>query len=100
MVVLKRLADAERDGDPIHAMLEASQVGHDGHAVGITAPSRDAQLALIQACWAKADIEAGDLSFVEAHGTGTLAGVRSNSKRSGPLSPTGRTTARPAGSGP
>lgn len=74
VAVLKRLEDAERDGDPIYAVIEASVVRHDGRTEGIVHPSRDSQLDLLQRCWRAAGIKAADLTFIEAHGTGTSIG--------------------------
>jgi acyl transferase domain-containing protein len=74
VAVLKRREDAERDGDPIYAVIEASVVRHDGRTEGIVHPSRDSQLDLLQRCWRTAGIKADDLTFIEAHGTGTSIG--------------------------
>lgn len=74
VVALKRLADAVRDGDPIHAVITASGVNQDGRSNGITVPNADAQVALIQRVCAEAGIAPGDLQYVEAHGTSTPVG--------------------------
>ncbi|MFJ5226339.1 amino acid adenylation domain-containing protein [Streptomyces sp. NPDC088400] len=74
VVTLKRLADAVRDGDPIHAVITASGVNQDGRTNGITVPSADAQVTLIERVCAEAGITPGSLQYVEAHGTSTPVG--------------------------
>lgn len=74
IVALKRLADAERDGDPVHAVIIGSGVNQDGRTNGITVPDEDAQVALIEQVCAEAGITPGDLQYVEAHGTSTPVG--------------------------
>ncbi|MEU0400891.1 amino acid adenylation domain-containing protein [Streptomyces sp. NPDC006197] len=74
MVALKRLADAERDGDPVHAVIIGSGVNQDGRTNGITVPNADAQVALIERVCAEAGVAPGDLQYVEAHGTSTPVG--------------------------
>ncbi|MFF2400054.1 non-ribosomal peptide synthetase/type I polyketide synthase [Streptomyces goshikiensis] len=74
VVALKRLSDALRDGDPVHAVITASGVNQDGRTNGITVPSADAQVSLIERVCAEAGITPGDLQYVEAHGTSTPVG--------------------------
>ncbi|MFD9532280.1 amino acid adenylation domain-containing protein [Streptomyces sp. NPDC060010] len=74
IVVLKLLADAVRDGDPIHAVITETGVNQDGRTNGITVPSADAQTALIEQVCARAGITPGNLQYVEAHGTSTPVG--------------------------
>ncbi|MEU6476672.1 amino acid adenylation domain-containing protein [Streptomyces sp. NPDC047017] len=74
VVALKRLDDALRDGDPVHAVIIGSGVNQDGRTNGITVPNPDAQVALIQRVCARAGITPGDLQYVEAHGTSTPVG--------------------------
>ncbi|MEW1722025.1 amino acid adenylation domain-containing protein [Streptomyces sp. NPDC093109] len=74
IVVLKLLADAVRDGDPIHAVITETGVNQDGRTNGITVPSADAQSALIEQVCARAGITPGSLQYVEAHGTSTPVG--------------------------
>lgn len=72
-VVMKRLEDAERDGNKIYGVLEGWGVSSDGKG-GITAPSSSGQsLALIRA-YQKAAISPTQLDFIEGHGTGTVVG--------------------------
>src|SRR5207342_3485136 len=74
VVVLKRLSDAQRDGDRILAVIRGSAVNQDGRSNGITAPSVRAQVAVVREALAAAGVGAGDISYVEAHGTGTALG--------------------------
>ncbi|MFG2329426.1 amino acid adenylation domain-containing protein [Streptomyces sp. NPDC048604] len=74
IVALKRLSDALRDGDPVHAVITATGVNQDGRTNGITVPSADAQVALIEQVCAQAGITPGALQYVEAHGTSTPVG--------------------------
>ncbi|WP_258348931.1 non-ribosomal peptide synthetase/type I polyketide synthase [Saccharopolyspora gregorii] len=73
-VVLKRLADAERDGDPIYALITGSGVNQDGRTGGITVPDGDRQAELVERVCAEAGLLPGDLQYVEAHGTSTAVG--------------------------
>ncbi|MEV4517118.1 SDR family NAD(P)-dependent oxidoreductase [Dactylosporangium sp. NPDC049525] len=73
-VVLKRLADAERDGDRIHAVIVGSGINQDGRTNGITAPSVSSQIELEREVYARAGIDPRTVSYVEMHGTGTKLG--------------------------
>lgn len=73
-VVLKRLADAERDGDRVLAVIEGSGINQDGQSSGFTAPNVLAQTRLIASVLASAGKEAADIGYLEAHGTGTPLG--------------------------
>jgi len=74
LLVLKRVADAERDGDRILAVLAGSAVNHDGRSNGLTAPNGLAQQAVIRAALADAGLAPDAVDYVEAHGTGTALG--------------------------
>ena len=74
MVLLKRLADATADGDPILAVIRGAAVNQDGRSNGFSAPNGAAQRAVIQAALADAGVEPCDVAMVEAHGTGTRLG--------------------------
>ncbi|KPC60798.1 hypothetical protein ADL29_27455, partial [Streptomyces chattanoogensis] len=73
-VVLKRLADARRDGDHIYGVVRGSGINQDGTTNGITAPSAASQEQLLRDVHARSGIEPGGIQLVEAHGTGTQLG--------------------------
>ncbi len=74
VVVLKRLSDAERDGDAIHAVIRGSALNHGGKTNGYTVPNPQAQAAVISAALKDAGVDARHISYIEAHGTGTKLG--------------------------
>ncbi len=74
MLVLKRLSDALRDGDPVQAVIRASAVNQDGPSSGFTVPNGQAQQQLIRQALAQGGIDPGEISYIEAHGTGTALG--------------------------
>ncbi|MDH6193819.1 polyketide synthase 5 [Mycobacterium frederiksbergense] len=74
VLLLKRLSDAERDGDRILAVVRGTAANQDGHTVNIATPSRDAQVAVYRAALAAAAIDPATVGLVEAHGTGTPVG--------------------------
>ncbi|NOT89843.1 MAG: SDR family NAD(P)-dependent oxidoreductase [Lysobacter sp.] len=74
VVVLKRLSDAERDGDAIHAIIRSSALNHGGKTNGYTVPNPQAQAAVIADALAEGGVDARHVSYIEAHGTGTKLG--------------------------
>ncbi|WP_338104743.1 beta-ketoacyl synthase N-terminal-like domain-containing protein [Streptomyces mobaraensis] len=74
VVVLRRLADALADGDPVHGVILATGANSDGRTRGLALPRREAQQALLESVYAGAGIDPDDLVYFEAHGTGTPAG--------------------------
>ncbi|EKV29840.1 Malonyl CoA-acyl carrier protein transacylase [Caenispirillum salinarum AK4] len=74
LVVLKRLSDAQRDGDRVLGVIRATCVNQDGRSNGLTAPSVEAQKALLAESLSRAGLEAADIGYLEAHGTGTPLG--------------------------
>jgi len=74
MVALKRLADAERDGDRIYAVIKGVGASSDGNAKGMTAPLPAGQLRAMRRAYAMAGFGPSTVGLFEAHGTGTVAG--------------------------
>ena len=75
MVLLKRLEDAEADGDHVYGIIRGFAVNNDGSdKVGFTAPSVSGQRAVIEEALAQADVPASSITYVETHGTGTPMG--------------------------
>jgi acyl transferase domain-containing protein/NADPH:quinone reductase-like Zn-dependent oxidoreductase/NAD(P)-dependent dehydrogenase (short-subunit alcohol dehydrogenase family)/acyl carrier protein/SAM-dependent methyltransferase len=74
VVLLKRLDDAVRDGDRIHAVLRGSAVNHAGESRSTTAPNPAAQSKVVADACRAAGVLPADISYVEAHGTGTPVG--------------------------
>jgi myxalamid-type polyketide synthase MxaE and MxaD len=73
-VVLKPLAKAIADNDPIYATVRGSAVNHDGRSKGLTVPYGLAQEEVIRQALAKAGVAPAEISYIEAHGTGTALG--------------------------
>ena len=74
VAVLKRLSDAQRDGDRVLAVIRGSAVNQDGRSNGLMAPNPAAQMAVLRAAYAAAGVNPREVDYVEAHGTGTLLG--------------------------
>jgi acyl transferase domain-containing protein len=75
-VVLKRLADAERDGDRIYAVIKGVGSASDGRALGLTAPNTAGQRRALERAYESAGISPAAVGLLEAHGTGTVVGDR------------------------
>ncbi len=73
-VVLKPLAQAETDGDPIYGVLRATTTNHGGRTNGYSVPNPAAQARVVGEALAAAGVDPADISYVEAHGTGTALG--------------------------
>ncbi len=74
LVMLKRLSDAQRDGDTIHGVIRASSANQDGRSHGLTAPNGQAQRKLLKQTIRRAGVSADQISYIETHGTGTALG--------------------------
>ncbi len=80
VVVLKRLADAERDGDRILAVIKGVGSSSDGKEKGLTAPNAAGQLRALRRAYAQAGISPRQVGLIEAHGTGTVVGDRTEAE--------------------
>ncbi|MFJ9370320.1 polyketide synthase Pks13 [Nocardia sp. NPDC101769] len=96
LVVLKRLADAERDGDRILAVIKGSAVNSDGRSNGLVAPNPDAQADVLRRAYRDAGIVPSTVDYIEAHGTGTLLGDPIEADALGRVVGRGRAADKPA----
>jgi len=76
VLVLKRYADAKRDGDFIHALIRGSALNNDGAGSSFGTPNARAQERVIREALTNAQVAPSKVSYVEAHGTGTAVGGR------------------------
>ena len=74
VVVLKRLSEAEADGDRIWAVIRGAAVNHGGASVGLTVPHTPALVEVIETALSDAGVRPADIDYLEAHGTGTAVG--------------------------
>jgi acyl transferase domain-containing protein len=75
-VALKRLEDAERDGDRIYAVIDGIAGSSDGRSLGLTAPRPEGQRRALERAYRQAGVSPAEVGMVEAHGTGTVVGDR------------------------
>ncbi|WP_051361928.1 type I polyketide synthase [Solimonas soli] len=80
VVVLKRLSDAERDGDRIYALIDGIAGSSDGKGLGLTAPRKEGQRRALERTYWQAGALPAEIGLVEAHGTGTVVGDRTELK--------------------
>ncbi|MHB9849263.1 SDR family NAD(P)-dependent oxidoreductase [Streptomyces krungchingensis] len=99
LVLLKRLADARRDGDRVLAVVRGSAINQDGRSQGLSAPSGPAQERVLRAALDAAGLGPGDLDHVEAHGTGTRLGDPIEGRALAAVFGPGRPADRPLGVG-
>ena len=76
VLVLKRLEDAERDGDRIYAVIKSVAGSSDGRDRGLTAPRPEGQIRALERAYTAAGFGPETIGLIEAHGTGTVAGDR------------------------
>ena len=76
MLALRRLEDAERDGDTIYAVIRGLGSSSDGRSKSVYAPRPEGQAVALQRCYERAGYSPASVRLVEAHGTGTAAGDR------------------------
>ena len=74
VVILKRLSDAEADGDRIWAVIRGAAVNHGGASTGLTVPNTPALEEVIETALSDAGISPSEVDYLEAHGTGTTVG--------------------------
>lgn len=74
MLVLKRRADAERDGDRIYALIKGVGVASDGRALGLLAPRVEGEVLALRRAYEAAGVAPSTVGLIEAHGTATPAG--------------------------
>src|SRR5690606_14252107 len=96
MLVLKRLADARRDGDQIYAVIAGAAINHDGRSNGMLAPNPDAQEAVLRKAYKDAGINPRAVDYIEAHGTGTILGDPIEADALGRVVGRGRADDKPA----
>ncbi|HET8662412.1 MAG TPA: beta-ketoacyl synthase N-terminal-like domain-containing protein [Micromonosporaceae bacterium] len=94
-VVLKTLSRAQRDGDPVYAVLRGSAVVQDGRSNGLTAPSRLSQEAMLREAYRRSGVDPQAVQYVEAHGTGTILGDPIEAQALGTVLGKGRDSDRP-----
>jgi acyl transferase domain-containing protein len=73
-IVLKRLADAQRDGDRIYAVIKGVGAASDGRTRSLTAPHPGGQIRAMRQAYRQAGVSPSEVAVVEAHGTGTVLG--------------------------
>src|SRR5262245_47957703 len=95
VIVIKRLADALRDGDRIRAVIRGSAINQDGASGGLTVPNGIAQQRVIAAALKRADLEPSDVGYLEAHGTGTSLGDPIEAQAAGAALGAGRAPSQP-----
>ncbi len=99
MLVLRRLADARRDGDRIYAVLRGAGTASDGRSASLMAPAVDGQTLAVRRAWADAGLDPtapGAIGLVEAHGTATPAGDAAELTTLGRIFGTATPGSRPA----
>ena len=95
VLVLKRLADAEADGDRIWGVILGTALNQDGASPGLTVPNGAAQERVIAAALERAGIQPADIDYLEAHGTGTEVGDPIEINATGAVFGRGRDASRP-----
>ncbi|HVK11641.1 MAG TPA: beta-ketoacyl synthase N-terminal-like domain-containing protein, partial [Gemmataceae bacterium] len=83
VAILKRLADAERDGDRVYAVIKGVGASSDGRDKGLTAPRAEGQLRALERAYAQARVSPARVGLVEAHGTGTVVGDQTEARALG-----------------
>lgn len=76
MLALRRLADAERDGDRVYAVIRGTGVASDGRDSSLMSPRPEGQVLAVEAAWRASGLDPATVGLVEAHGTATPVGDR------------------------
>jgi len=76
ILVLKRLADAERDGDRTYAVIRGTGVASDGSGASLMSPAPAGQVLAVEQAWRASGLDPADVGLIEAHGTATPVGDR------------------------
>lgn len=96
LIVLRRLADAEAEGQAPLAVIKGSAVNQDGRSNGMTAPNPEAQQAVLAQAYADAQVDPSQVDYIEAHGTGTILGDPIEASALGAVLGVGRAAEDPA----
>lgn len=83
LIVLKRLSDAERDGNKIYAVIRGTAVNNNGFNVNLPATSVEGQMRVFEDAYADSGVQPHEVHYVEAHGTGTKLGDPTEAKALG-----------------
>ncbi|MGV4988603.1 type I polyketide synthase, partial [Streptomyces sp. NRAIS4] len=95
IVVLKPLARAVADGDPVYCVIRGSAVNNDGGGDGLTVPLQSGQEQVLRLAYERAGTDPADVGYVELHGTGTKVGDPVEAAALGAVLGTGREPGRP-----
>lgn len=95
IVVLKPLARAVADGDPVYCVIRGSAVNNDGGGDGLTVPLQSGQEQVLRLAYERAGVNPADVGYVELHGTGTKVGDPIEAAALGAVLGTGREPGRP-----
>ncbi|MDR3239917.1 MAG: SDR family NAD(P)-dependent oxidoreductase [Clostridiales bacterium] len=76
VIILKRLEDAQRDGNKIYAVIKSAGGASDAKSLGLTAPSRSGQVHALELAYERAGVRPSNVGLIESHGTGTVVGDR------------------------
>ena len=74
LILVKKLSEAQKDGDKILAVIKATGVNQDGQTIGITVPNGTSQQKLLLQSLRRANLDSAEIQYAEAHGTGTAVG--------------------------
>ncbi|MEL6813253.1 MAG: aminotransferase class I/II-fold pyridoxal phosphate-dependent enzyme [Cyanobacteria bacterium J06598_3] len=95
IVLLKPLAQALKDGDPVYAVIRGSAVNQDGFSQGMAAPNPQAQEAVLRNAYRLAQVNPAQVKYIEAHGTGTKLGDPIEAQALGAVLAEGRSHTNP-----